>query len=174
MTRGRCGSLSLCMTFHSLHLAGLTGALGLSHPLQCAGLSRRSLSLQCPENVWISRACQQIIQCTQKRDLPKALNDGRANTDWNGVKEPIIAGCHDLARGMRFWIPVIGLHFIQLWVLRFGWSPFVINWLDTIEGYAVVISFAVLLLGSVLSFGWSEFRRLQSQVRKPPSDREGK
>jgi hypothetical protein len=45
MTRGQCRSLIFhCRLLHSLHLAGLTGALGLSHPLQCAGLSWRSLS----------------------------------------------------------------------------------------------------------------------------------
>jgi hypothetical protein len=87
------------------------------------------------------------------------LTDGIHKEFWQRVSEPILAACVDLSRGLAFWGTVAVLHYVQLQVLRYGWSPFAIHALDKLEEYAVLVSVFVLFLEAVSSFAWAAFGR---------------
>jgi hypothetical protein len=94
--------------------------------------------------------------------MDSMIPEGRPNVRqavWEDIGPAFVSWFGDLLRAAMLWIGICILHLLQLLVLRFGWSPFFIHWLDVAEECAVFATIITFFLSSTVSFFWTTFRR---------------
>lgn len=79
---------------------------------------------------------------------------------WEDVGPAFVARLGDLTLAAMMWIGIGVLHFVQLAVLSFGWSPSFVHYLDVAEEYTVFVTVVAYFLSSTVAFFWATYRRM--------------
>jgi hypothetical protein len=78
---------------------------------------------------------------------------------WEEIGPDFVSWIGDLVRASMMWTSIFVLHLIQLVVLRFGWLPFFVHWMDIAEECAAFAAVMTFFLFSTVRFLWAAYRR---------------
>jgi hypothetical protein len=105
--------------------------------------------------LWVAIPLRDFANCEIMDPMTSELRSKVWDALWEDIGPDIVSWLGDLVRASMMWMGIFVLHLIQLVVLRFGWSPFFVHWLDIAEECAVFATVMTFFLFSTVRFFWA-------------------